>query len=105
MTNLINTSRYDGNGNISNVWKLYDSLPTKIQNAIDIAKTAIIENRLIALRKEQIEISEIDGVGFQEIAMGSGGVGQLKIVKNQVRFQIGYGHSKHNFATCLVIEL
>ena len=104
-TNLINTNRVDAQGNTNEIWKLYDALPARVQNAIVIAIKAINENRLIAQRKEQILNSKLKGFRLEEIAMGSGGVGQLKVVQNQVRFQISYGHSIHNFATCIVINL
>lgn len=36
--------------------------------------------------------------------MGSGGVGQVKTTKSEVRFQIGYGTGKHNYAMCAIFE-
>lgn len=105
MTNLIKTERLDSLGNTNEIWTLYDSLPAQAKIAILVAKKAIIENRSISKRKEQIQKYKIKGVGFDIFAMGIGGVGQLKIVGNQVRFQISYGRSKYNYATCLVIQL
>ena len=42
---------------------------------------------------------------FNELPMGSGGVGQIKEMKDgSIRFQIGYGHGRYNYATVLVVR-
>jgi len=105
MGNLITEGRLNSNGKTNEVWSIYDSLTKEHRLTIDSALYAIKNNRMIKDRIGCILciISGVINHEFREIAMGSGGVGQLKIVKNEIRLQIGYGHSRHNFATTLVI--
>jgi len=102
--NLINTPRYE-NGTITTEWETFDSLPQIAQYAINIAIAAIYNNHFVNDRVIEIEEKTDRQFLIEELPMGSGGVGQLKILKSQIRFQIGYGHSKHNYAKTLIIEL
>lgn len=44
------------------------------------------------------------GVEIDERPMGSGGVGQIKEMANEIRIQIGYGKSKYNYAMCVIVK-
>ena len=70
--------------------------------------SAIAENHFIEKRREVLEKKLIKiGVKFHfdELPMGSGGVGQYKQMNDgSVRFQIGYGHGRYNYATVLVVR-
>lgn len=47
-----------------------------------------------------------DGFSIETLPMGSGGVGQIKEMKDgTTRIQFGYGVSKHNYAKCLVVSI
>lgn len=51
-------------------------------------------------------VLELENMGFtiEEKAMGSGGVGQVRTMKSgEVRIQIGCGHSRHNYAKCVIL--
>lgn len=58
-------------------------------------------NRLVSDRA-----SELKGMGYsvEEIAMGSGGVGNVKETQSEYRVQIGYGKGKWNYASTVVIK-
>ena len=51
-------------------------------------------------------VSELEERGYlvKERRMGSGGVGQIIVVKNEIRMQIGYGHGIYNYAMCVILE-
>lgn len=100
--NLINTTRFE-NGKLTTVWEQFDCLSEKAKRAILIAKDAINNNRLIDNRIEEIEEKTNREFIITELPMGSGGVGQLKIMQSEIRFQIGYGHGRNNYAQTLVI--
>lgn len=61
------------------------------------AKNVIEKYRLIEDRAKAFD-------GVDEIAMGSGGVGQVKIFKDKIAIQLGYGHGRRNYAKCAVIN-
>ncbi len=58
-------------------------------------------NRLIVDRQDALIKL---GYNVGERPMGSGGVGQMKKINNEVRIQIGYGHAKHNYAMCVIFK-
>jgi hypothetical protein len=64
-------------------------------------KKIISEERLIKNRVKRIEGL---GVACEERPMGSGGVGQTKETKDEIRIQVGYGHGRHNYAMCAIIN-
>ena len=55
-----------------------------------------IRNRVARLREL--------GYICEERPMGSGGVGSINETKKEIRIQIGYGHSKWNYAFCVIIQ-
>ena len=61
-----------------------------------IAGIRLVSDRVNELRKK--------GYVVVERSMGSGGVGQIKVLKNEIRIQIGYGHGKHNYAMCVIFN-
>jgi hypothetical protein len=67
----------------------------------EIKKVTNIERETIAVkiaRKYPVNIY------FVEKPMGSGGVGQIKEMKdNSIRVQISYGHGRNNYANCAII--
>ena len=76
-------------------------MKTKIEQTVNEVKTIISKHRLVSDR-----VNELNEKGYivNECAMGSGGVGQIKTLKDEVRIQIGYGHGKHNYAKCVIIK-
>jgi hypothetical protein len=58
-------------------------------------------NRLIDDRQDKLIKA---GYQIAERSMGPGGVMNIKKVKNEVRVQIGYGHSKNNYAMCVILK-
>lgn len=65
-------------------------------------KNIIDKHYFIADRIKELETHDIE---CEEIAMGSGGVGQVqyKSTLKQIRMQIGYGHGKHNYAQVAIL--
>lgn len=59
------------------------------------------ENRLVSDRV--IKLREM-GYIVEERPMGSGGVLQVKELKNETRIQVGYGKGKHNYAYAVIIK-
>jgi cysteine sulfinate desulfinase/cysteine desulfurase-like protein len=55
--------------------------------------------------RERIRALSNIGYDVEHVPMGSGGVGQIKNVKNAIRMQISCGHGKHNYANAVVIPL
>jgi len=51
-------------------------------------------------------VDELESKGFQvaKKPMGSGGVGQIKETKSEIRYQIGYGTGKHNYAYAVIFK-
>lgn len=58
------------------------------------------KHRLIKDRREHLK-----SCGFEVATkpMGSGGIGQVKIMSDHYRVQVGYGVSKHNYALCVIV--
>ena len=46
----------------------------------------------------RIEAIENEGIQVYSFPMGPGGVGQVRVMRDGIRVQIGYGQSKHNYA-------
>ena len=49
---------------------------------------------------------ELQKLGFkiEIVPMGSGGVGQVKYLQKETRLQIGYGVTRHNYASCVIFR-
>jgi len=62
-----------------------------------IKKHRLVSDRIKALKKT--------GIKCKEVAMGSGGVGQVKYLPtlNETRIQVGYGHGRHNYAQAAIL--
>jgi hypothetical protein len=71
------------------------------QELADIYKV-IKENRFIWQREDALVKL---GYNVEECRMGSGGVGQVRRVGDVVRVQIGYGHSKNNYAKAVILPI
>ena len=54
--------------------------------------------------QKRIDYLRSKGYSVNEYPMGAGGVGQVKVLKDHIRIQIGYGRSKHNYAYAVVIH-
>ena len=67
---------------------------TTQQSQIETVKRIIAENKSLVARKKAIFEA---GFTVREIAMGSGGCGQVKETKTEVRIQIESGHGRYNF--------
>lgn len=67
----------------------------KYENDYKIVCKVIDNNRLISER-----IGKLENMGYRvfEFPMGSGGVKQIKELKNETRIQISHGHGKYNYA-------
>ena len=68
-------------------------------------RKCIDENRSIDKRIEEIEKGGFDI--SNEVPMGSGGVGQIKVMRrlNEVRIQVTCGHGVNNYAKAVVLDL
>lgn len=79
----------------------------KIQTIKNLVRTAIANNYFIKDREDKLGVAlPADKYWFDDKPMGSGGVGQVKEMKDgTVRFQIGYGRGKHNYARVLIVKL
>lgn len=65
-------------------------------------KNVVKSNRFVADRAGKL--AEL-GYEVQELAMGAGGVLQIKEMRDgTIRVQIGYGHGRYNYAMCVVID-
>lgn len=71
------------------------------QKKVDEVKQIIAKHRLVADRETELHKK---GFTVAEKAMGSGGTGQIKTLKNEIRMQIGYGHGKNNYAKCVIFS-
>lgn len=71
-------------------------METIINQITEVVKS----NRLVSSR-----VAKLRELGFnvQEKAMGSGGVLQVKKLSSETRIQIGYGHSRNNYAMVVVL--
>ena len=68
------------------------------KNVLNIIK----ENHFVNDRIDRLEEEDID-IEITEKAMGPGGVGQMKIIKEYVYIQIGSGHGRCNYAKVVKI--
>ena len=65
-------------------------------------KSVVENNRLVEDRVNKL--TEL-GYDVQELPMGSGGVLQVKEIKDgTIRVQVGYGHGRYNYAMCVVLD-
>ena len=71
------------------------------EQTVNEVKTIISKHRLVSDRVNELSKN---GYNIKECAMGSGGVGQIKVLKDEVRIQVGFGHGKHNYAKCVTIN-
>lgn len=60
--------------------------------------------KLLSVRKSVLESL---GYKVEEKRMGNGGVGQIHMLpkRRELRIQVGYGHSKYNYADCVVLSI
>jgi len=75
-------------------------MKTTDANYKEIMNVVNKHNRVINRENELMEM----GYCVAERRMGSGGVGQIKNLKNEIRIQIGYGHTGNNYASCIIIK-
>lgn len=77
------------------------------QTALDEIKSSKSYKKVLNIIKSYHFVNDrIDQLEDEEItekAMGTGGVGQMKIIKDNVYIQIGYGHGKWNYAKVVKI--
>lgn len=75
-------------------------MKTVYQELINQITEIVKKNRLVSDR-----IIKLKAAGFYlgRFYMGSGGVLQVKELKNEFRVQISYGVGKHNYAFAVVI--
>ena len=59
------------------------------------------ENKRVSDRIEKLQ--EL-GYSVAEFAMGSGGILQVKELKDETRVQISYGHGKYNYAYAVSLK-
>lgn len=91
------------NGNLSATAEWIESLNPLNTQRVDVIKEALKE-KFINDRMMVIESQSL-GIEIKEIAMGSGGVGQVKITKKgEIRIQIGCGYSRHNYAQTAIFN-
>ena len=76
-------------------------MKTTFEQEVKEVKTIISKHRLV---KDRVKELYKNGYNIEECAMGSGGVGQIKTLKNEVRIQVGYGHGRYNYAKCVIIN-
>lgn len=54
-------------------------------------------------------VSALDKLGYcvNCLPMGTGGVGQVKVMTrlNEIRIQVGYSVGRHNYAMCVVLDI
>lgn len=83
--------------------KNLDQLSSKTKSAIEQIDIIIKSNKSI---NDRIIAIEAKGFDVQKLAMGSGGVGHIKIMQNgTVRVQISHGVGKYNYAWVVVLSL
>lgn len=66
-----------------------------------VIMSAIDSHRLVADRVKEIEAA---GISVDEFPMGSGGVRQIKEMRDHYRVQVGFGVSNHNYAQAAIIQ-
>lgn len=67
-----------------------------------IKEVQAVTNKHRKIADRELELTEL-GYLVEDHAMGSGGRGSVKILEDQVRIQIGYGHGRYNYAKCVSI--
>ena len=80
----------------------------KIQTIKSLVRAAIANNYFIKDREDSLSATLPADIEywFDDKSMGSGGVGQVNEMKDgTVRFQIGYGRGKYNYARVLIVRL
>lgn len=65
------------------------------------AMQIVAQNRKVSDRESELNKK---GIAYKTCPMGSGGVGQVKIMSDHIRIQVGYGVGKHNYATAVIIK-
>lgn len=60
---------------------------------------------VLKLKKVKERLQELRDAGFivEPRAMGSGGVGQVRTTRDEVRIQVAAGYSKYNSAMCVIL--
>ena len=86
------------NGSLTATYEWMDSLDKETLSKIHLIEKSIKENRLVNDRCDYINEKLGTGTCYEK-AMGSGGVGQIKVLENgKIIIQIGYGVGKWNYA-------
>lgn len=70
------------------------------QTIHDIRERHVVDIRLI---KDRVAALKTAGYCVEPRAMGSGGVGQVRITKKEIRVQIGCGYTRWNNAMCVIL--
>ena len=76
-------------------------MKTFTEESVVEIKQIIAKHRSISARENELLEK---GYNVMECAMGSGGVGQVKKIKNEVRVQIESGHGRCNYAKCVTFS-
>lgn len=79
----------------------------EIQKYVDyaVANYRLVNERIEYLNELLANNYFASNFYFSRKAMGSGGAGQMKEMKDgTVRFQLGYGVTRHNYADVLIIN-
>lgn len=61
----------------------------------------VAENKTVSARETALHKA---GFSYDTFPMGSGGVGQVKIMSDHIRIQVSYGVGKHNYATAVIVK-
>ena len=74
-------------------------------NAYKKAQIKIIRHAILNFRKiiDRCVFLHERSIGTDIKPMGSGGVGQVRIINGKIHIQIGYGKGQWNYAMCAII--
>lgn len=61
----------------------------------------VTANKTVSARETELHKA---GFSYATFPMGSGGVGQIKEMKDHYRIQVGYGVGKHNYAVAAILK-
>lgn len=89
------------NGNITPFAEWYNELTLSAQRQVDKIQEIIRTQKTVEARKSEMFINDIQ---YDTFPMGSGGVGQIKEMKDHYRIQVGYGVGKHNYAVAAILK-
>jgi hypothetical protein len=81
--------------------EMREAIKNKYANELTIISRIVNSTRLVDDRQDKLIKA---GYTIAERPMGSGGLLQFKKVKDEIRVQIGYGHSRNNYAMCVILK-